>query len=96
MFGVNSWEQVGQIAEGHFNEITNKENDLYESRIKICRKCPLFTTSALGDICDSKKCWNTVEKEISLYPGSNIICGCGCRLSAKLRLKGAKCVLGKF
>ena len=32
MFGIN----VGQIIKGHINEITNQEDDLYKSRIKIC------------------------------------------------------------
>ena len=32
MFGV------GQIIQGHYNEIVNKENDLYNTRIKICKE----------------------------------------------------------
>ena len=96
MFGINSFEQVGQIAEGHFKEITKQENELYESRIKICRECPLFSHSTLGDVCDAKKCWDVAENKVVKYPGPDIICGCGCRLDAKARVRGAKCVLNKW
>lgn len=54
MFGIN----VGQVIKGHVNEITKQENALYESRIKICQTCPLYTETSLGPICDSKKCFN--------------------------------------
>ena len=96
MFGINSFEQIGQIVEGHFKELTRQENALYDTRIKICEKCPLYTESDLGPICDSKKCWNEKEKEMSLFPNIGSVCGCGCRLQAKSRLKEAKCVLGKW
>ena len=94
MFGINSFEQVGQIAEGHFKEITKQENELYESRIKICRECPLFSRNALGDVCDAKKCWD--GNKLVKYPGPDVVCGCGCRLDAKARVRGAKCVLNKW
>ena len=94
MFGINSFEQVGQIAEGHFKEITKQENELYESRIKICRECPLFSHNTLEDVCDAKKCWD--GNKVVKYSGPDIICGCGCRLDAKARVRGAKCVLNKW
>ena len=95
MFGINSFEQVSQIAEGHLKELTKQENALYESRMEICKKCPLFSDT-LGGICDSKKCWNTESKQLVKYPGEHVTCGCGCRLSAKTRLKNAHCVLNKW
>ena len=87
---------VGAIIQGHFNEVTNRENELYESRIRICKKCPLFTNGPLGYVCDAKKCINTETNEMAYGPGKDITCGCGCRLAAKLRLKNAKCVLNKW
>lgn len=93
MFGVN----VRDVLEGHYKEITNQENELYEKRITICRKCPLYTVKeGLGPVCDSKKCWNENEKVIETYPSSNNVCGCGCRLNAKTRLASSKCVLNKW
>lgn len=95
MFGINSFDQIGDIVEGHYKEITDKENELFEQRIKICKNCPLYSDK-LGGICDSKKCWDIIKNTPESFPGKNIICGCGCRLPAKLRLKNAKCVLNKW
>ena len=96
MFGINSFEQVEQIAEGHFKEITRRENELYEMRIQICKKCPLYSQSAAGPICDAKKCLNKKTNTLEPLPRQDIICGCGCRLSAKTRVKSATCVLNKW
>ena len=92
MFG-----KVGDIIKGHYKELTNQENDLYEKRIAICRKCPLYTVSeSLGEICDGKKCWNSKLNSIESFPSPETTCGCGCRLKAKTRLANAKCVLNRW
>jgi len=96
MFGINSFEQVGDIAKGHFKEITNQENKLYEERISICRQCPLISDTSFGEVCDASKCWDTINNQLVKYPGPGIICGCQCRLSAKTRLRNAHCVLNKW
>lgn len=85
-----------QIIEGHFNEITGREKTLSESRISICKQCPLCSTNRLGLVCDSKKCASKETGELVLAPTKGVVCGCGCRLEAKTRLKNAKCVLGKW
>ena len=64
------------------------------SVITFGRECPLFSHSTLGDVCDAKKCWD--GNKVVKYPGPDIICGCGCRLDAKARVRGAKCVLNKW
>lgn len=91
MFGIN----VRHVVQGHVKELFNKEQELSEQRMKICRQCPLFTDS-MGGICDSKKCYNTKTKQMAYAPGDDVICGCQCRLEAKSRIKGAKCVLDKW
>lgn len=85
-----------QIIEGHLKEIAGKEKTLSESRISICKECPLCSINRLGLVCDAKKCLNKETEEVVSFPGKNITCGCGCRLEAKTRLKNAKCVLGKW
>lgn len=97
MFGINDFSQLGDIIEGHYKEITNQETELYNRRIAICRKCPLYTIKeGLGEVCDAKKCWNEKEKAIETVPSANNICGCNCRLAAKTRLKNGICVLNKW
>lgn len=94
MFGINSFDQVGQIVEGHYKEITKKENDLYNERIVICKECPLYSDTVLGPVCDSKKCYK--EGRVENFPSKGAICGCGCRLGAALRVLNKKCVLNKW
>ena len=44
------------ILQGHINEILNREEDLSQSRLEICKKCPgLKNSVAFGPICDSSK-----------------------------------------
>ena len=92
MFGIN----VGQVIKGHINEITKQEQELYKSRIRICKQCPLYTETTFGPVCDSKKCFNPDTNKSQYYPSAGYICGCGCRLSAKTRLKDSECVLNKW
>ena len=91
MFGV---QQIKDIAEGWTNYALGKEKELSESRMKICRECPLYNNQK--DTCDSKKCWDKVNQKLVEYPGKNIICGCGCYLSAKTKLPRATCVLNRW
>lgn len=75
------------IVKGHINEVFGNQQGLYEKRIKICKECPLFSESKIGYICDSKK---------KIIKDGKTIKGCGCRLSAKTRLKNEKCILKKW
>lgn len=44
------------ILQGHINEVLNREEDLSQSRLEICKQCPGFKNSvAFGPICDSTK-----------------------------------------
>lgn len=91
MFGVK------QIVEGWVNDVFDKEQELYEKRIKICKECPLYTVDRIfKGKCDGSKCWDTINDKLVNFPGKNIICGCGCKMSAKTRLKESKCVLNKW
>lgn len=92
MFGENVLEQVGQIAEGWTNDFLGKEQELSDMRMKICRKCPLYDEEK--DRCSSKRCYNKETGELSTAPEKGFICGCGCFISKKSRVRNAKCVLG--
>ena len=44
------------ILQGHINEVLNREEDLSQSRLEICKECPgLKNSVAFGPICDSSK-----------------------------------------
>lgn len=84
------------IIEGHINELFKKEQDLYDDRIKICDECQLESSTLVGKVCDARKCIKNGILYDKEHKPLKSTCGCGCRLSAKLRLKEEKCVLGKW
>lgn len=96
MFGINSFEQVGQIAEGWARDLVKSEQQLHDERMSICKKCPLYTEDALGPKCSNKLCYNPTTGATALYPGQGYTCGCGCWLDKKTRVKESKCVLNKW
>lgn len=92
MFGINNVEQVKQIAEGWTNYAFGREKELSESRMKICKECPLYTVKkGIGAVCDSKKYYNPETRELSDLPKPGFIGGCSCKLEAKTRTLRASC-----
>lgn len=94
MFGINSTEQIKQIAEGWTNDLLGREQELSDKRMKICKECPIYDENA--DRCDSKKCLNKETGEITQYPGKATVCGCGCYMKKKTRVPSSHCVLNKW
>lgn len=84
------------ILKGHMKEFKKENDDLYEKRISICEKCPLFKMTSVGPICNSLK---YLDKDLDIaFPtdGPNRTKGCGCRLNAKTRIEDATCPVGKW
>ena len=87
--------QLDKIAEGFYNNILKKEEDLYNERIVICKKCPLFKkTKIFGPVCNSELYINDKD-EISKTLKPGFVKGCGCVLNSKTRLENAKCIINK-
>lgn len=88
---------IGQIAEGFYNNLTNKEEDLFDERIKICKQCKLLKQDNIfGEVCNSRLYLNPNTDETSKIPKEGFFRGCGCVLKAKTRVKYAKCPAGKW
>ncbi len=87
---------VQQIATGFINDILKREEELHQSRIAICEKCPIYDTSMAGPVCSAKKYYNTKTKVLTQYPSVGATNGCGCLLNKKTRVKDAKCPLDKW
>jgi len=88
--------EVDQIVRGFLNQAMNKEVDLYESRMKICRECKLYKPDGMfGEQCNSKLYLNPETNKISTVPKPGYKNGCGCSLKAKTRVKQASCPLNK-
>ena len=87
--------EIGQIINGHVNELLNLNDDISKKRLQICKSCPIYS-SQFGGICNSKLWINPVTEDVSVskYPG--YVRGCGCRLKAKTRLPNASCIIDKW
>ncbi len=83
------------ILNGHLKEFRNKEEDLMNVRMDICKQCPLFTITKIGPICNNKL-WINKDNEISDVEKKDYVKGCACRLDAKTRLPKAKCIINKW
>jgi hypothetical protein len=92
MFGYN----VKQIAQGWAKKMLRQGEHLYNKRIVICRQCPLYNDNPtlLKEVCDAHRCVDPITLKVSY--DDNAVCGCGCELSAALRLENKKCVLKKW
>jgi hypothetical protein len=44
---------VGQIVKGHLNELVGLNEDISEYRMKICKKCPIYSLE-WGGVCNRK------------------------------------------
>ena len=86
---------IKQIAEGFFNNLTNRGEELYKERIEICKVCPLYKVDRIfGAICNPNLYINNKD-EISKKPKPGFEKGCGCVLRSKTRLDDAKCIIKK-
>lgn len=84
--------RIDEISEGWVNKVKQLAGiadpaveKLAEARLKICEKCPVRT----GIVCDPKKKLKHVRT-------GEIVGGCGCMLTAKVRSVNSQCPIGKW
>ena len=88
---------ISQIATGFFNNLTNKEEELYIERIEKCRSCKLLKKDSIfGEICNSDLYINPKTEETSLVKKPGFVNGCGCVLRSKTRVKDAHCPIARW
>lgn len=88
---------INQIIKGTVNNILDKEKDLYQDRIKICKDCKLYLADGIiGPKCNHQLYLNPETNEISKFPKIGFYRGCGCILSSKTRTKESKCPAKKW
>lgn len=88
--------EIGNIIEGHINEFFGLNTDIKSERLKICKKCPLYSIKLGQEICNNNLYLNKDTGDISIEPKIGYKRGCGCRLQAKLTILDASCPLGKW
>ena len=73
------------------------DQSLYNERIAICEKCPLYKIDKLhGPICDSNKYISPDGTKWSWFRKDSYVRGCGCHLSGKWKNVRSKCIIGKW
>lgn len=88
---------ISQIIEGTIKNLLNKEEELYQSRIKICRDCILIKTDKIfGEVCNGSLYTKPGTSLVSRTSKKGYINGCGCMLNSKARVSDAKCPLNKW
>lgn len=83
------------VIDGHIKEMFNKEEELFEFRMKICKECPLYKDTPLGPVCNPNLFINK-EGEVSKTRKDGFVRGCSCRLGSKTRVSSAKCIVNKW
>ena len=86
---------ITNIVEGHVNELLNRNKNISEIRMKICKVCPIFQNK-LGGICNSNLWLNPITNDVSFPKKDGYIRGCGCRLQAKTTLIDEQCEAHKW
>lgn len=76
--------------------IENIGSDISQTRLEICRKCPLYKSTTYGPVCNSKLWVNTTTGEISNSKKPGYKNGCGCMLNNKTKLSYTSCPLSKW
>ena len=87
--------EVSNIITGHFNELFGLNKNISEERLKICKRCPLYS-SKFGGLCNNKLYIDPNTGKISIEKRDGDVRGCGCRLQAKTTILHEKCVAGKW
>lgn len=87
--------EINQIIKGHVNEVLGINKDISEERLKICHKCPIYSTT-LGGMCNNHLWFNPKNNDVVTKQEDGYIRGCGCRLLAKTKLKEAHCPAKKW
>ena len=67
----------------------------YESRIRPCLNCPIYS-QANGGTCSHSLYLNPKTGNISMKPLNGYFQGCGCKVKIKAKLETEKCPAGKW
>lgn len=88
---------ISQIANGFFNNLTNRNEELFNKRIKICRSCKLHHIDKIfGEVCNPQLYINPITDEVSKKSKEGFTGGCGCVLNSKGRVNSAHCPVNKW
>ena len=88
--------EIGNIVKGNINRLLGLNKNLYEERIKICKRCPLYKLKFGEEICNHKLYLNPKTNDVSTEQKDGYIKGCGCLLKSKTPILEAHCPVDKW
>jgi len=89
---MSSIELTKQILKGTYNNLLNKEQELFKTRMIICKECKLYKADGVfGAECNSKLYLNPKTDETSFKPKEGYVKGCSCILRSKTRSLDSHC-----
>lgn len=56
--------EIGNIIQGHVNEVFGINTDISKPRLRICYACPLYSPK-LGGVCNNKLWLNLLTGDVS-------------------------------
>lgn len=86
---------ISPILEGAKNSIFGINKQISEARLKICKRCPIYSPT-LGGICNNKLFLDPKTGDISIDERSGYVQGCGCSLKLKTTVSSEECPAGKW
>lgn len=88
---------IGHIVRGTLNNILDKEQELFNERMKICIDCKLYVPDGFGGAkCNPYLYLDPTTEETSRIPKLGYYRGCGCILGSKTRVREAHCPAKKW
>lgn len=88
--------KIKNIIEGHVNEVFGFNASTAETRMNICRECPLYKETNIGPICNPNLYIDGKTDMWRYSPAEGYTKGCGCRLNAKTRVDDEHCPAYKW
>lgn len=84
------------IIEGNINRVLNKNKELSEYRLQICKACPLYS-QRFGGQCNNKLWLDPISGKVSVDKvDDRYKKGCGCIILSKVAATNSKCPAGKW
>lgn len=83
------------ILDGAKNVFFGFNKSISEARMKICKKCPIYSP-VLGGVCNRKLYLDPKTGDISIEKRQGYIRGCGCSLRLKTTVASEECPAGKW
>ena len=87
---------IKDVASGIINKVLDRNAEIAEKRMEICKSCPLYKEGIRGPICNPNL-WINKNGEVSnIKLNDEYKRGCNCFLILKTRNISNSCIINKW